>query len=328
MADITLVNDLIQLVRDDIDESNLVDISDAFILKKLNRAQRNAVNKIIKGYDELFLTETGSSARADTTTVEDQINYDLPTDIYGTRLENVSLVNSDGTIDDLVRIRKQLSYKYTKESPSSRPTKYCIVHREVHIYPAPKASLTLRLTYTRLPETLVKQQGVVRSSGTDAGTGQDYITVDDVGSSLTATSTSNNCFVNFINPNTGEVRGTCQIASVDDTNNIIYFKASGLTKSSVLGKTVSVSLPSDIAVDDYICTVHGTCIPEIPNAYIDYLVQHAVVSIKRAKGEPTQEDYSELKDQEAELKNMWAGLDGRRKIVQKFRSRYARRSMI
>jgi len=323
MADVTTVDDLIQLVREDVDESNVADITDAFILKKLNRAQRRAVNRVVKRYDELFLTETGTDARADVTTVADQIEYDLPSDIYGTRLENVAKVEDDGSIIDLARTRKQASYKWSSTQATGNIRRYCLVHREYHILPKPTAGLTLRLTYTRLPETLVEKQGRIVSSGTDSGTGLDYVVVDTLGDDLATAITDDKCYVNIINPRTGAVRGSVQIASINTTTKTVYFKASGLTKSSVLGKTISTSLPSATAAEDYICTVHGTCISEIPEAYIDYLTQHTTVTIKRLKGEPTSEDYSELMALEKDLDTMWAGLESRKQIRQKFRSRYS-----
>jgi len=325
MADIILVDDLVQNVREGIDESNIVDITDEFILKKLNKAQRRATNVIVPRYDELFLAETGSTARPDTTTTEGTVSYALPSDIYGTRLENIILVKSDSSWYDLSRLRKQETAAWKSTSNTNEPSRYCIVHRNFEVYPPPTAGLTLRLLYTRIPETLVLQQGCISSTGTDSVTNEPYVVVDDIGSALSEEVTGNNCFVNIIDPRTGNVRGSLQISSIDSTNNKILFKASGLTKSSVLGKTISTSLPASIAVDDYVCTVHGTCVPEVPEAYSDYLTQHTVVAIKRIKGESTTEDFAELKDQEASLSSAWAGLEQKRRVRLKS-ARYRTRS--
>jgi len=319
MADTILVDDLVQLVRDDIDEANITDIDDSFILKKLNKAQRIATNKVIRRYDELFLVETGSGSRSDTTTTSGTVKYALPTDIFGTRLENVTQVHSDGTVTDLTRVRKQTAYEWSTSYTTEDPRKYCVVHRDFEIYPPPAAGLTLRLLYTRIPETLVMQQGRITVVGAD------YVMVDELGDDLTTSVSDNNCFVNFIDPRTGNVRGSAQISALNTTTGKLTIKTASLTKSTVLGKTISTSLPSTLAVDDYVCVVRGTCIPELPEAYTDYLVQHAVVAIKRLKGEPTQEDFAELKDQESDLVSAWSGMEQKRQVRIKNTLRYRRR---
>ena len=65
--------------------------------------------------------------------------------------------------------------------------------------------------------------------------------------------------------------------------------------------------PADVTEDDYVCIVKGTCVPQLPDAYTDYLIQHSVVALKRRTREPTAEEYAALKDIESELKKMIMG---------------------
>jgi hypothetical protein len=303
------VDDLINLVRDDIDEDNVVDVTSDDILQKLNRAQRKGVLKVIKNYDSLFLT----SRDVTTTTASD---YPWAPDVYAGKIKKLELI-SNGRANEIRRIHFRRSTPLVRGSTTSRPTSYELIGKSWRLYGTPNPGLTIREWYVRTPEPLVVQQGRVQSFGTDGATGQDYVLVDAVGSDLSSSTSSLNCYVNFIDYNTGAVKGTAQIASIDTTNKRVLFKASGLSRTTVLGKTVDVALPSDLAADDYICVVRGTCVPEIPEAYYDYLTQHAVVAIKRSKGEPTQEDYAALKDEEKEVEQIYQGTETRMRVAQR-----------
>lgn len=307
-------NELMDLIRDDLDEANITDVSDADILQKLNRAQRKGVLRIISNFDSLFLDSE------DITTVSGQSDYDWPDDTYAGKIKKLELIESTGIPRPIDRIWYRQSGKYARTGTTTRPSKYEIVGKKIRLYSAPAGDLTVRVHYVRNPENLVTQQGRILSSGTDAATSQPYVIVDAVpgsGWDITTSSTGLNNYVNVIDWKTGRVKGTLQVASVNTTTKQVLFKAASLTRSSVLGKTVSTSLPTDIEVDDYICTVHGTCVSEIPEAYHDYLTQHAVVAIKRSKGEPTQEDYAALKEEEEDIKNIDQGTEQRLRVTLK-----------
>ena len=139
--------------------------------------------------------------------------------------------------------------------------------------------------------------------------------VDDLGSALTTdTSDGFNAYVNIIDYNTGDVKGSMQISFINPSTKSVTFKSSGLSRSSVLGRTIATTLPTDIAVDDYLCIVTGTCVPEIPGAYSDYLTQYAVVEIRRRLGEDTTQEYAALKDLELELEKMWVGRESSHRV--------------
>jgi len=74
------------------------------------------------------------------------------------------------------------------------------------------------------------------------------------------------------------------------------------------------------ALDDYITTADGTCVPTMVSDYTDFFVAYATLEIKRALGEPTTEDYAYYKELEADVKNMWAGRPQKHKINK--RNRY------
>jgi hypothetical protein len=329
MSDILVVDDLVEMVREGIDEANIIDTSDAQILRGLNRAQRRAMRKVVPTYPEMFLTKTGDSGNpSDYTTVANVRTYAMPSNIYGMKVKDVYQIHDDGTETDLRRILSTERSKYTlgTNETTTYLRAYAIEHRNIEIFPEPEGGLTLKVFYTRLAEPLIK------SAGRITGSGSTYVDVVQEDSSntlsdtdLEASDADLNCYVNIIDFRTGKVKATMQISSIDADNNRVNFKTAGLTRATVLGRTVSTSLPSDLGEDDRICTVHGTCISEIPQSNNDFLVQEAITTIKRSKGEPTQEEYSELMDQEEDLKTMYAGNETRRQIKQRKWSRFRRR---
>lgn len=294
------VNELITAVRDQLDETNTTNVTDAQILAALNRGQRKGTNIIARKYDSLFVNYTTTTMTSGTR------NYTIPAAAYGKRLEKVEVLDSNQNIAwDVQRISFHKTTQYSNSSTSDRPYYYAIKKNEILLYPTPSSSKTIRLWYQDRPETLVTSQGRI-TSYTDSTT--DTIIVDTLGSDLTTDTTDGfNAYINVIDYNTGDIKGSMQISAINTTTKQITLKSSGLTRSTVLGRTISTSLPSDIAVDDYICIVTGTCMPEIPGAYTDYLMQYAVVDIRRRLGENTTEEFAALKDLEAEIQSMWKG---------------------
>jgi hypothetical protein len=56
------VSELIDSVRDQLDEANTANVTDAQILKVLNRGQRKATNIIARKYDDLFVVPDSSTS--------------------------------------------------------------------------------------------------------------------------------------------------------------------------------------------------------------------------------------------------------------------------
>ena len=175
---------------------------------------------------------------------------------------------------------------------------------KIEVFPAPAGGITLEIGYLERPEPLVVLQGRITSIDTSAGT----VLVDTLGTGLSTTATiAGGAYVSIIDYTTGASKVNLQISATDSTLKQITFKSSGLTRSTVLGKTIGTAIGSDAAVDDYVCLITGTCIPELDNVYVDYLVQYAVYKLKLRFGESSQEDYINLKDLQTEIEKMWSG---------------------
>jgi hypothetical protein len=297
------VDSLLSQLRTQLDELNTENVTDAHLLQALNRAQRAATNVVSRKYDSMFWESTT------TTTVAGQREYDIPADAHGKRVELVEVLVGSVTYE-LRRIGNHKRSQYTSTSQSDVPTFYSLKKNKIEIYPLPSAGLTLTIHYTKRPEELVLSEGRV----TTVNSGSNFVIVDALGDNISTTSTGFNCYINVIDYETGAIRGTLQVSALDTTLNKVTFKSSGLTRSEVLGRTVSTSLPTDISVDDYLAVVTGTAVAELDDAYIDYLLQYAVVEIKRRFGEPIQEELAALSALEKELDNIWSGREASFKV--------------
>lgn len=292
----TNVAELVDQVRSQIDEFNSVGITDQHILDALNRAQKAATRFIARRLDTIFLAEEQIN------TIAGQREYDMPRDVFGRRIEKVEL--RQGSI--VWRIQ-HISYKqrhpFIVTSQVTRPYYYDIVGTKIRLYPRPAGDLILDIHYSRQPDALVLPQGQINSIDTV----NNYVIVDDIGTDVTTDSTSRNSFLNIVDFVTGDVKASLQVAFTDDSINQIKFKSTGLTRTSVFDKTISTSIPATVNPDDYVCLVKGVAVPQLPDAYHDYLIQHAIVALKRRTREPTEEEYAALKDIERELMKLMQG---------------------
>ena len=292
------VDNLISQIRSQSDEFNTDNATSGQILEILNRAQRKVTNIAARKYDSMFLqlaTQTTSAGTA---------LYDIPAKAAGRRIEKIEVLQ--GSIAwNLTQISHNKRDQFITSSQSQRPYYYSIRKNQYEIYPSPSGGLTLNIFYTERPEPLVVQQGRITSIDTSAGT----MLVDALGSGLstTATNPGDGAYVSVIDYDTGASNINLQVSALDTTLKQISFKSSGLTRSTVLAKTIATAIGSDAAVDDYVSLITGTCVPELDEVYIDYYIQYAVVELRRRFGEPVQDDYAHLKDLEKELEKMWAG---------------------
>ena len=290
----TTVDDLIDQVRNATDEINTNYEDGSQILLALNRAQRNATNIIARKYPDLF------TKWVDITT-DGAYDYALPVEASGRRITHIeSYYNQVAYPMD--RISEIQASNYRTNAQTARPLYYVMYKNNIQLLPKPTGGIRIRIYYMERSQQFVKNQGRL----TYIDSANNLVQVNAVGTDLSTSTAGFSSYVNFIDYNTGAVKGTCQIASIDSDTNEITFKTSGLTRTTVLGLTVSTSLPTDISEDDYICLVTGTCVPELDDVYCDFLLQYAVVDIRRRFGEPLQEELEALQRIEKELQEMWA----------------------
>jgi hypothetical protein len=285
-----IVDDLIAEVRSLIDEINVDNISDEQdILPSLNRGQDYIASVLARRYEEPLLKNVTIPL------VGGQELYDVPDDAFESRIEKMEAYVGR------ISFRDVTNYEYP--SYTTLPEYYTIIGKQYKLIPAPSSSsYQLRLWYLKDPEPLVKKQGQI----TLVNTASNYIIVDEIGPDLTTNMDKLNSYVNIIDGDTGDVRATLQIQVMDDQR--ITFKTVP-TRTSVLGHPVSGSFTAeDIRPDDYITTVHGSCICFFKKPLSNFLVTFAAADIKVNKlgGEPGLLA-QQLDAFEKQVEKMWVG---------------------
>jgi len=291
----TTVDDLISQIRSATDELNTEYESDAEILQTLNRAQRNATNIISRKYPDLFTKSVNI-------TTDGGYFYDIPPEAAGRRILHVECYLNQIAYG-MNRVTEIQATNYRTNAQSSRPLYYVMAKNQLELLPRPTSGVVVKLYYLDRSQPLVTSQGRI----TLVDSGDNLVQLDSIGASLSTTVTGFSSYVNFIDYNTGAVKGTCQIAAINTTSKEVTFKTSGLTRTTVLGMPISTSIPADLAEDDYVCLVTGTCVPELDDVYCDFLLQYSVVDIRRRFGEPLNEELEALDRIGKELEAMWAG---------------------
>ncbi len=310
-----LVDDAIDAIRSQLDEentSNLDDVRD--ILPTLNRAQKRLTGIFARLWNSALLTSKEVSYVAS--------GNEVPKDAYSLHLQKVE-VRRNGILEEIKEVSYRNAAKFQTLTSTQWPIYWFPKGNTWNMIPENAASGTARLWYLKSPDLLVKQQGRVLSINTASR----YIVVDVLGADLSTTANSLNNFVNIWNPATGTLRCSLQIQSIHGTR--VTFKAVP-DRTTVLGKTISADL-SDIAVDDYVSVVSGTCCPFIQDPWFEYVVQYAIATLVRRMGGASDIELSVLKEVEEEVKLSWAGRENAsfvRKSNKNYRNRTGRRALI
>jgi hypothetical protein len=301
------VDDMADQVRDQLDESNTEDVTTADILQALNRGQRKAGNILAKKCEDLLIDSTSVTTTGSGT-------LDIPEAAYGRRIDQICVVRN-GLEYPLTRVSYRDLHKYTSSSTVQVPSVYALKGRDYVVKPTPQSGVVFTVWYTKAPETLVTQQGRI----TSVNTASSYVLVDALGSGLTTSTDALGAFVNIVDAQTGEIKVSLQTLSLTTASKQVAFKTSGLSLSSVYNRTIATAIPSTVEVNDYVCAIQGTCVPDLPDACLDYVIQYAVYEIRRRMGEPVQDEGAMLKELEKDLESQWAGRESVRRITNKAR---------
>lgn len=298
------VDDLIQEVRDQVDEPNTRSKSDQAVLRVLNRGQALMNQVLAAKYPEPLLTTStlDLSAAGENT---------IPEDAYEDRAEYVEILVPGSPTP--TKQKKYFESSRLYASTTSVPWSWHIEGRKIKWQQIPSGAYDARLFYPRRLEPLVKLQGRVTAVGASS------ITVDPetLGSDLSASSDQLGSYINVVNWRTGEIRGTFQIAS-KSASGVLTLRASPL-RSQVLGRTVSGSADlaaSATAADDYICLVHGVCVPYFQDTLGEYLLQYAVEAVSRSLGSgDARLEQQLLRDIEDRVAGTWGGREATSRVT-------------
>lgn len=301
------VDDLIAHVRSRIDLTSNEGIGDTDdILPALNRGQKFAADILAKHYPEPLLKRESVSF------VNGQDLYDIPKTAFEDRLLLVEVKRS-GRWRELKRIsyRENSDYDWDDDDLTSYPEHYSIEGRKYRILPGLNGISELRIWYMEQPEEYVVQQGRI----TAIDTANNRVTLDAIGTGLSTDSESLAAYVNVIDHLTGEIKATLQLTTTDSTTKLVTFKSTP-TRTTVLGRSVSSNIASltdddgqtvSISVDDYLCTVFGTCVPQFKDPMSNFVIEYATAEMKdKLQREGQELSRQVLKGFEQQVRRTWA----------------------
>lgn len=266
---------LVDEVRQQLDETNTDSVSDSSdILPALNRAQEYAFDIYSRVYPEPLLKH------ATLTLTDGQAEYDLPEDAFEDRILKVEITVPGNGLSSQIQVR-QISYRdiseYESTTTVSIPTYYAIVGRKLRIVPTPNGVYQGRQWYIREPDRIVLPQGRI----TTINSGSNYINVDSIGTAVSSEADNLASYINIVDGQTGTIKSSMQIGSI--SGNRVNLRSSP-ARSTVLNQTISSSIDSTVALDDYICSVTGTCVPFYGSPTGNFMIQYAVSEITRKLG--------------------------------------------
>lgn len=287
---------LVAEVRSLLDEQNSVSIDDlADILPALNRAQDTASNILCRHYESPLLAYV-------LVPLTQAQEYPIPRLALEQRLEKVEVQINNGIFNPVKRVSYRDATLLESTAHTSIPMYYSEIGDKFRLYPSPTGAYPLRVWYMQDPDPLVLEQGTITQVPSG---GPPSVVVDGIGSQLSVNVDSTSSYVNFIDGTTGALKGTCQLATMGDR--LLTFRTVP-TRTLVLEKPVSGSLPSNLAPDDLICTVDGNCISVLKKPFANYLISMAVSELKNTKlGMQDEMAEKVRKEMERIVQESWVG---------------------
>lgn len=300
------VDNLVSEVRSLLDEQNVDAVdTDLDILPSLNRAQDMAFDIYARKYPEPILAHAPFPLSANVQ------EYDIPEDVFEDRLLKVEISVPSGGLNATQRECTRISYRdisnYESASVTNIPYYYAVVGRKIRFVPSPTGTYSARIWYLRNPEKLVLPQGRI----TFLNTLSNYVIVDSVGSSLTTESDQLGSYVNVVDGQSGEIKGTLQIATLNE--NKVTFRTVPL-RATVLNRTVLDALPDDLAQDDYLSPIDGICVPYYGRPTGNFMIQFAVAEITRKLGGESATQEEVLKKFEQQVERTWVGRERQMRV--------------
>jgi hypothetical protein len=205
--------------------------------------------------------------------------YDIPKDALEERILKVEVFNNS-SYQEVLRVDYSQVTPHDTTTRTNFPYYYTVIGNRYRLMPPPTATYPLRVWYAKHPGHLVRELGRVEVIGSN------YVVVDEADEDLSTTGLA--AYVNLVDGQTGTIKATMQVQSI--ASNKLTFRSSP-DRSVVFGRDTTGTLPSDLAVDDYVCSAEGSAIPILRSTIGTYLVQYAVAEITRKLGgEPTIEE--------------------------------------
>lgn len=303
------VENMVEEVRSQLDEMNVDTVStENDILPSLNRGSDFAFDILARKYPEPILQHEPlvlSNGEPD---------YQIPETVFEDRILKIEIKSGSGVnavYSEVERVSYRDLWKY-EGGVGAYPEVYAIIGRTIRFARCPTGAYQARIWFLRNPEKLVLPQGRI----TIVNAASNYVIVDEAGESLTTESDQLGSYVNIIDGQTGEIRGTAQIQSI--TSNRVSFRTVP-TRSTVLNREVTSIGELEISQDDYLSPVDGTCVPYFGRPASNFCIQFAVSEITRKLGGSADMEEKILDKFEKQVERTWAGREATLRIRRKSR---------
>lgn len=277
MARVVSVDDLIQEIREQADEHNTSVLTDAAIVRVLNRGLRFITSELARAWPEPLL------ARAVYSVVDytREVGFPFPWDIFEDRATQVQTDTPNAPTPIKWRSYTQISSLDIR--PASVMIPDAVYQRAGHFFLVPSPGpYDVLLDYIRLPDPMTQAIGRINTVGVT----YDSVTLDSSTMNLDLVSVSSDdrkSYVNLVHGMTGEILCTRQVQRIDGSK--VTFR-SVVTRGEIEGRVVAPSFDGvDVEVDWYLCPVVGTCVPQHGQIFVNYLTQYAVAEIGRSLGD-------------------------------------------
>lgn len=300
-------SNLVDEVRALSDEANQDSLSTNLdILPSLNRAQDYAFDIYARRYPEPILaysTLTLSSANQE---------YDIPEYVFEDRVLKIEVQTNNGTFREVTQISYMDLTDYESRNKAPVPYYYCIIGRKIRFIPGPSGIFNARIWYLRNPEKLVLPQGRVTITNVPSN----YVIVDSIGEDLSTESDQLESYVNVVDGQTGEIKGSLQIQTLED--NRITFRTVPL-RDTVLNREILTLADITLSPDDYVCAITGTCVPYYGRPTSNFLIQYAVADVAVKLGGDAQLALGVLDKFERQLEKTYSGRQSTMRVQRKSR---------
>lgn len=310
------VSDMMATIRSKLQEHNNTKVSDDEILYALNAGQDFAFDIIARRYPD-------SIAKIQTATLNSDNTITIPEDAFEQRLTRVYRVTNGEYSTPLERVDYREADDFVGQQGA--PTHYAVLKNKVSLLPSQNiTSYTYKIAYVQDLEPLVKDQGRIETvvlaadNGDDAGNAA--IVVNSLGTSLTNDASNINRFVNIVDGTTGLIKCSLEVKTINTSTKRITFKANP-TRSTVLNKTISDDLSTDVEVDDYICIITGSCVPYFRKPSSNFILQFATTEIKRSVGMDAQQEEVALRKYEEQLEKINSKRESTDRVFRRRRTR-------
>jgi len=271
-------NELIEEVRNGLVEYQTIVISDSVVLSSLNHAYRQVYNHYARADDNMF----GKIHELNLTTGTRV--YTLPKTLWSKRIDYMQVPTPGNQAMGYVKVMKinaKQSHQYNLPQAYSKiPWAWQQLGDEIEIFPKPQQDVTVRLIVQPRLLPLAYTEGTVLSFGTP-----NITCVDDLRDEFIAygAATNSSNFLSICDGLTGQLKNVYKFTTVTGTT--VTLAVPG-TRTSIKGEALATpSATSDIALDDVITYGLSTGVPIIGEAFDEYLVKYAVLSIKSALNE-------------------------------------------